>query len=414
MNMFWPHLKVLATPQPKKKKRKEKGRDLCRTEGVLISYLSTVIVICFSPPSQDPIIFLRQRTLLAIYQLLSSFVFSSFSGSYNLSLYRRTGNSSLESVFNTQFEGLYSRPKGYVDLLAYPKVLFSPRGKFVATLDLRGSLVTFKLNDEQCSISKISFQESYDSQVIGDMSTGGRELLDDIVDFTWWSDNILTLAKRGGTVTMFDILSGVRLSESNPVYSMHVLERVQQFPGHLFLLESALTKASSEPSQENEPSNLHLLEQVTVDKYNQLDIAKLHWSLMSFSERSVLEMYDILISGRKYQEALNFADRHGLDKDEVLRSQWLHSGQGIVEINKLLSNIKDQAFVLSECVDRVGQTEDTVRALLTYGLRLTDQYMFSESEDDLCSHIWDFRLARLKLLQFRDRLETFLGINMGR
>lgn len=335
-------------------------------------------------------------------------------GSYNLSLWRRTGNSILESVFNTQFEGLYSRPKGYVDLLAYPKLLFSPRGKFVGTLDLRGSLVTFKLNDEQCSISKISFQESYDSQVIGDMSTGGRELLDDIVDFTWWSDNILTLAKRGGTVTMFDILNGVRLSESDPVYSMHVLERVQQFPGHLFLLESALTKASSEPSQEKEPSNLHLLEQVTVDKYNQLDIAKLHWSLMSFSERSVPEMYDILISGRKYQEALNFADRHGLDKDEVLKSQWLHSGQGIVEISNLLSNIKDQAFVLSECVDRVGQTEDTVRAILTYGLRLTDQYMFSESEDDLCSHSWDFRLARLKLLQFRDRLETFLGINMGR
>ncbi|KAF5943716.1 hypothetical protein HYC85_017793 [Camellia sinensis] len=63
-----------------------------------------------------------------------------------------------------------------------------------------------------------------------------------------------------------------------------------------------------------------------------------------------------------------------------------------------LSVIKDQAFVLSECVDGVGPTEDAVRASIAHGLHLTNQYRFSETEVDENSQIWEFRLARLKLL----------------
>jgi hypothetical protein len=79
-----------------------------------------------------------------------------------------------------------------------------------------------------------------------------------------------------------------------------------------------------------------------------------------------------------------------------------------------LSKIKDHSFVISECVDKVGPTEDAVKALLSYGLHVTDQFCFSESKSDKGSQIWDFRIARLQLLQFRDRLETYMGINMGR
>lgn len=349
---------------------------------------------------------------LFVYQL-NQFLLIFFSGSYSLSLWRRTGNLNLEPVFSTQFEGLYSILKGYIGLLTYPKLLFSPNGKLIATLDLRGSLVTFELKDENCSLSIISYKESFNLQQSDNKSTEGREQLNDIVDFTWWSDNILTLAKRGGTIIMFDILSGVKLSKSDLVYSMPVLERVKQFPRQVFLLEST-ARESDDSSQKKEPISIHLRELVIVDKYNQLDTAKLKWSLISFAGKSVPEMYDILISGGKYQEALDFAIHHGLDQDEVLKTQWLLSGQGKKEINKLLPNIKDQAFVLSECVDRIGQTEDSTRALLAYGLRLTEQYMFSDSEDNLSGQIWDFRLARLKILQYRDKLETFLGINMGR
>ena len=335
-----------------------------------------------------------------------------FPGSYTLSIWRRTRNLDLEPVFSTQFEGLYSKPKGYVGRLTSPKVLFSPEGKFVATLDLRGHLVIFKLDNELCSLSNVSCGEKYDSQVASDMSTRRKESLNDITDFTWWSDHIIALAKRSGVVTMIDIFSCIKLLEKDPLYSMPVLESVQQFPGRLFILES--TSEYHDSSSENVASHLQHTDLVTEDKFNHLDIANLSWSLLSFSKKSVSEMYDILITDQKYQVALDFANRHGLDKDEVLRTQWLHSARGINEINMFLSVMKDQGFILAECVDRVGPTEEAVRALIAHGLRLTDQYKFSETEISERSQIWDFRLTRLKLLQLRDKLETFLGINMGR
>ncbi|PSS32975.1 MAG2-interacting protein [Actinidia chinensis var. chinensis] len=334
------------------------------------------------------------------------------SGSYTLSIWRRTMNLDLELVFSTQFEGLYSKPKGYVGRLTSPKVLFSPEGKFVATLDLRGHLVIFKLDNELCSLSNVSCGEKYDSQVASDMSTREKESLNDITDFTWWSDHIIALAKRSGVVTMIDIFSRIKLLEKDPLYSMPVLESVQQFPGCLFILES--TSEYHDSSSENAASHLQHTDLVTEDKYNHLDIAKLRWSLLSFSKKSVSEMYGVLITDQKYQVALDFANRHGLDKDEVFRTQWLHSARGINEINMFLSVMKDQVFILAECVESVGPTEEAVRALIAQGLHLTDQYKFSETEINENSQIWDFRLTRLKLLQFRDKLETFLGINMGR
>ncbi|KAK2968190.1 hypothetical protein RJ640_018283 [Escallonia rubra] len=360
------------------------------------------------PPNVFCVDFFGETSLFAVVSSASSISLTSGgnTGSSILSIWQRSRNKDLTRLSSTEVDGLYSKPKGYVGRFTSPKVLFSPRGKFVATLDIRGFLVTFKVDEEQGSLSKISCEERHNS-------SGQKQHLEDVTDFTWWSDQILTVAQRSGTVAMVGVLDGVKVSGGDPVYNAPILERVELFPGRLFLLESTSSDGSYKSSHIKAGSDLHLMETFILDKYNQFDIANLHWSLISFSERSVPEMYGAFISGGKYQTALEFADRHRLDKDEVLKSQWLHSGQGANEINIFLSPIKDQAFVLSECVNRVGPTEDAVRALLDYGLRVTNQYTFSESKDDQSSVIWDFRLARLKLLQFRDRLETFLGINMG-
>ncbi|KHG22734.1 Neuroblastoma-amplified sequence [Gossypium arboreum] len=160
--------------------------------------------------------------------------------------------------------------------------------------------------------------------------------------------------------------------------------------------------------------DLHHGEQTPENRSNQPDISRMRWNLVSLSERSVPEMFKILIGNSKHQAALEFSDRYQLDRDEVLKSQWLCSNQGINDLNTFLSNIKDKAFVLSECVDKVGPSEEAVKALLAYGLQLTNFYKFSEQNNQKFGEIWDFRLARLQLLQFSDRLETFLGINMGR
>ncbi|XVF10128.1 hypothetical protein REPUB_Repub07fG0156400 [Reevesia pubescens] len=345
----------------------------------------------------------------------SSITATEKSGPCNLSLWRKSENLVLEPLASTQFEGIYFEQKGYAGHLSYPKVLISPRGDYIATLDMNGCLHIFKLDKESWSVSNFAFRGRTDSQVTDKLSNGCPEILVDIVDFTWWSDHILTLAKQSGFVSMVDILSGLKLIENEPVYSMPVLERVQQFKGYLFLLESLSSEDRFDSSNSNRRTNeLHHIDQISEYGSNQSDTSRLRWSLISFSERSVPEMYKILISNSKHQAALNFADRYGLDRDEVLKSQWLRSGQGINDINTFLLNIKDTVFVFSECVDKVGPSEEAAKALLAYGLQLTNRYKFSDSKNQECAEIWDFRMARLQLLQFSDRLETFLGINMGR
>ena len=319
----------------------------------------------------------------------------------------------LEQLYSFQFEGLYTKPKGHSGPLAYPKVAISPAAEFVCSLDVAGCLRIFKLDKRCFSLSKFTGAERCDLQVT-DNSLDRSNIFTDIVDFTWWSDQVLGIVKRTGIVTMIDVLSGLKVQENDPVYSMPVLERVYLFQGNLFLLDSVLSEGRENLSTDKGTVESHYIEQTTENKFNNFDISKLSWNLITFSKRSVREMYSILISSRRYQAALDFADRHRLDKDEVMKSQWLHSSRGLNEINMYLAKIKDKVFILSECVDKVGLTEDSTKALLEYGLRLTNQYRFFEDETSESTQIWDFRIARLRLLQFRDRLETYLGVNMGR
>lgn len=321
------------------------------------------------------------------------------SGTYVLSVWQQTGRSDMELISSTQFKGLYSKPNDHVGRLTSPKVQISPEGQFVAALDLSGSLSIFKL-DKNSSVSNLFCGNRYD-------------LLQksDLVDFAWWSDHVLVIAKRSGVLIMIDALTGGILFQKVHVYSLPILQSPQQFQGYLFLLENLSRNNSSDTMRTSDSQPIDL---VTDDENYLFDFTNLWWSLLSFSKRSVSEMYAILICEQKYQAALDFANVHGLDKDKVLKSQWLHSSMGTKEISMFLSAIKDQVFVLSECVDKVGPTEDATRALISHGLRITNNFRFSETNTSENSQLWDFRVARLKLLQFRDKLETFLGINMGR
>ncbi|XP_065861764.1 MAG2-interacting protein 2 isoform X2 [Euphorbia lathyris] len=345
----------------------------------------------------------------------TSLLSNSSRGSCDLLLWRVSHNVDLEPLSSVQFEGLYYKPKNDAGQVAYPKVLMSPQGNFVATLDVAGYLHILQLDKVHSSLSSFSIGERLGSRTINDLANINKELLSDNVDFSWWSDHIVTLVRRGGIMIMLNILTGSKIKENDSIFSMPILDRVRQLQGHLFLLESKSSEEreiSSNPSEESRGS--HHIEEIIEDASDQFDSSSLRWRLISISQRSISEMYNILISNHKYQEAFDFASRHGLDRDEVFKSQWLRSCQGINEINMFLSNIKDSGFVLTECINKVGPTEDAMRALLAYGLHETDQYRFSGLEDYQRSQIWDFRLARLQLLQFRDRLETYLGINMGR
>ncbi|KAG5019237.1 hypothetical protein JHK87_015092 [Glycine soja] len=336
------------------------------------------------------------------------------SGSCHLSLLCKNSSTELEQLFSLQFEGLYLKPKGYSSQLAYPKVLISPQATFVASLDLAGCLHIFKLDKEGFTLSRFVLGERNDSPVSDNLSNGRNRSLVGFMDFTWWCDHILAVVDRVGMVMLIDILNGSKVPEEDPAYYLPVLERAPKYKGYAFLLASQSSIERNNPSDFGSTEKLHQTEWIIEDRLNQFHLSRLLWNLVSFTEKSVPEIYGILISKKKYQAALDFADSHGLDKDKVLKSQWLNSSHGVNEINIFLSNVNDRDFVLSECVDRIGPSEDAEKALLAYGLRITDHHRFSEVDDDNSSQVWDSRLARLQILQFRDRLETYLGINMGR
>ncbi|RAL51486.1 hypothetical protein DM860_010988 [Cuscuta australis] len=338
---------------------------------------------------------------------------SSGSGLYNVSLWQRSSNLNFKLMGSAQFEGSIFTPKGNVDQIALPKVRISAQGKFVAVLDVKGHLVAFKFDNELHSLS-FTTGEGHNSDLINSRLSPVNKHFDEIVDFAWWSDNIITLAERSRMITMFDMYAGVNLLRTDIKYSLPLLERPQNLSGKLFLLESKSPTGSYSASHEIGARNVNHIEWDTVDADSQSNWAKMEWNLVSFSERSVLEMYTVLIAQHEYEAALRFADNHCLDKDEALKSQWLHSSHGRNAIKTSLATIKDKKFVLNECVDRFGPTEDAVRDLLDHGFLLTDSYRFSNSEGIEQNEIWDFRLTRLRLLQLKDKLETFLGINMGR
>ncbi|KAI5419931.1 hypothetical protein KIW84_043916 [Lathyrus oleraceus] len=285
---------------------------------------------------------------------------------------------------------------------------------FIATLDLTGCLHIFKFDKESLTVSRFLLGEKDDSLMSDNLSNGGNKSFLGCMDFTWWCDHVIAIVDRNGVVMLIDILNGSKVQEEYPAHFFPALGRAQKCRGYLFLLVSLSSKERSSPSDFGFSEELHQTKWIVEDRLKQFHLSRLLWFLVSFSEKSIPEMYGLLIRKRSYQAALDFADRHGLDKDEVLKSQWLNSSQGVNEINIFLANIKDKKFVLSECVHRVVPTEDAVKASLAYGLRITDHHRFSEVDDDDSSHVWDVRLAKLQILQFRDRLETFLGINMGR
>jgi neuroblastoma-amplified sequence len=239
----------------------------------------------------------------------------------------------------------------------------------MATLDSAGSLEIFEFESNLHSLSHHSSPEG--------------EYLESIVDMTWWGDGILILATKHGNVFLYDVINKKKVSQKDRMVSMPIIEGIKHQPSCVLILE---------PQKQGEN----------------------FWSLESFCEVSISEMYAVLIRCKSYREALEFASRYGLDKDEVFKAEWLGSDKGISEIESCLSKIKDKEFVLSECVNSICPTEPVLRALISFGFRITDRYKFEKVDQSEHSLVWNMRIFRLRLLQCRDRLETFLGINMGR
>lgn len=307
------------------------------------------------------------------------------SGAYFLYILHFDGYLELHLQFQSmQLEGVFSPSTDKKTLLSLPKVRISPQGKCIATLDLNGSVNIFVLDGNKRSVSLHPHGSCAGTHLIG------------VKDISWWTDSILMVAKEDGRISMYSIAENMVVSKDDPVLSTPLLEKAKAIEGYAFVLQSS-----------------RQMDSVLGDRQH-TEMDKIFWSLVSFSKVSVLEMYSVLIRENRQKEALDFASQYNLDKDDVLKACWLHSAGDIHDIQSYLANIKDQAFVLSECVNKVAPTEVALKALFSFGLRITDRYKFSEPDNSGEGSAWDSRIIRLRLLWYNDLLETFLGINMGR
>ncbi|KAJ1265588.1 hypothetical protein BS78_08G087500 [Paspalum vaginatum] len=372
----------------------------------------SVASLCEVPISTKDVISPRSLSCIDYHQLRSIFVLVvdsnvSFSsscypvlGTYFLYLLHITGDLELSISFQSlQLEGVFSPPKDQKTFVSSPKIRISPQGKHIATLDLTGSVNFFALNGDKHIVS------------LHTLGNGGR--LINIKDISWWTDNVLMLVREDGSISMYSITQNEVVSKDNPVLSTPLLEKAKATEGHCFILQSSKYERNTSVNEKMDSASERSLPSGCGD-YQQLEMDKMFWSLISLSKVTVAEMYSVLIRDNRYKVALDFASRYNLDKDEVLKACWLHSDGNTHEIDSYLAKIKDHKFVLSECVNKVGPTEAALWALLSFGLHITDRYKFSELDNSSEGSAWDSRIIRLRLLRHRDMLETFLGINMGR
>ncbi|KAL6905903.1 hypothetical protein ACP4OV_003504 [Aristida adscensionis] len=325
---------------------------------------------------------------------------SGFSGTYILYVLHFNGSLELSLSFQSlQLEGVFSPPKDQRTFVSSPKIRISPHGKHVATLDLTGSVNLLALDG--------------DTRPQSLHPLGNSRCLTDVKDISWWTDDILMVVREDGSINMYSITESKVVSKDDLVLSTPLVEKATFAEGHAFILQSSRHERNTPLDRQMDGDSDPNAASGSGD-HQRTEMDKMFWSLISFSKVTVTEMYSILIGQNRYDEALDFASRYNLDKDEVLKARWLHSDGDTREIDTYLSNIKDQKFVLSECVHKVGPTEAALRALLSFGLRITDHYKFSELDNSSEGSAWDYRIVRLRLLWHRDMLETFLGINMGR
>ncbi|PUZ47434.1 hypothetical protein GQ55_7G164600 [Panicum hallii var. hallii] len=328
-----------------------------------------------------------------------SFSSNSYSGTYFLHLLHVDGNLELSLSFKSlQLEGVFSPLKDQKTFVSSPKIRISPQGKHIATLDLVGSVNLFALDGDKHTFSLHTL--------------GNCRHLIDVKDISWWTDNVLMLVRADGSISMYSITENDVVSK-DAVLSTPLLEKAKATEGHVFILQSSRYERNT-PANKQMDSDLEPNQPSDSGEHQQTEMDRMFWSLISFSKVTVTEMYSVMIRESRFKEALDFASRYNLDKDEVLKARWLHSDGDTHEIDSYLAKIKDKAFALSECVNKVGPTEAALRALLSFGLRITDHYKFSGLDNSSEGSTWDSRIIRLRLLRHRDMLETFLGINMGR
>eukprot|EP00250_Pteridium_aquilinum_P020730 c24921_g1_i2 orf=108-4601(+) len=213
----------------------------------------------------------------------------------------------------------------------------------------------------------------------------------------WWSENALVLMKESGVLVIASVpdlravsefCSGILCDEMFITYGLqkciYVLESISEEPGQVSMRSGSVGRSG--------------------------------WRLVKMQEYTVTQLFKTLLENAEFDSALDLAERYKLEKDSVYKRQWLLSDWGLEAVQQILRRIQDRLWVLKECLERVCPTMEAMNGLLRHGLDLIDLcvgsgHLKQASQD---AAIGQLCLSRLRLLQYKDRLETYLGLSMDR
>ncbi|KAM4522694.1 NBAS subunit of NRZ tethering complex isoform 2-T2 [Odontesthes bonariensis] len=228
-----------------------------------------------------------------------------------------------------------------------------------------------------------------------------------LVDVSWWSDNVLILARCSGSVTVSSVRTLRNLLgkscewfEPSPrVTAAHdggflSLECEVKLAQKRARLESNLSGGTNEDeegddggdSDSDEESSAKAryfgyikqglyyvteMERFAPSRKRPRTVTK-NYRLVSLRSTTPEELYQRKIDNEEYGEALSLAQAYNLDSDLVYQRQWRKSTVSIASIQDYLSKIRKRSWVLHECVERVPENVDAAKELLQYGLKGTD------------------------------------------
>ncbi|XP_045917344.1 neuroblastoma-amplified sequence-like [Micropterus dolomieu] len=228
-----------------------------------------------------------------------------------------------------------------------------------------------------------------------------------LVDVSWWSDNVLILARVSGSLTIssvrtlrnllgkscewFEPSPRVTAAHDGGFLSLECEVKLAQKRGRL---ESNLSGGAGEDeegddgwdSDSDEESSAKAryfgyikqglyyvteMERFTPPRKRPRTVIK-NYRLVSLRSTTPEELYQRKIDNEEYGEALSLAQAYNLDSDLVYQRQWRKSTVSIASIQDYLSKICKRSWVLHECVERVPENVDAAKELLQYGLKGTD------------------------------------------
>ncbi|XP_028997310.1 NBAS subunit of NRZ tethering complex isoform X2 [Betta splendens] len=228
-----------------------------------------------------------------------------------------------------------------------------------------------------------------------------------LVDVSWWSDNVLILARCSGSVTVssartllnllgkscewFEPSPRVTAAHDGGFLSLECEVKLAQKRGRL---ESNLSGGASDDEEGDDGGDsdsddessakaryfgyikqglyyVTEMERFAPPRKRPRTVIK-NYRLVSLRSTTPEELYQRKIDNEEYGEALSLAQAYNLDSDLVYQRQWRKSTVSHASIQDYLSKIRKRSWVLHECVERVPENVDAAKELLQYGLKGTD------------------------------------------